>query len=60
MDALDTAPSSPRWPRPLGWASGLRLYAVLFITGAAGYLGWLPLPAGCRCCRTRWCWAPAS
>lgn len=30
----------------LGWASGLRLYAVLFITGAAGYLGWLPLPAG--------------
>lgn len=30
----------------LGWASGLRLYAVVFITGAAGYLGWLPLPAG--------------
>jgi hypothetical protein len=30
----------------LGWASGVRLYAVVFITGAAGYLGWLPLPAG--------------
>jgi hypothetical protein len=30
----------------LGWASGMRLYAVVFITGAAGYLGWLPLPAG--------------
>lgn len=30
----------------LGWASGLRLYAVLFITGAAGYLGWVALPAG--------------
>jgi uncharacterized membrane protein len=30
----------------LGWASGLRLYAAVFITGAAGYLGWLPLPAG--------------
>jgi len=30
----------------LGWASGLRLYAVVFITGAVGYLGWLPLPAG--------------
>jgi uncharacterized membrane protein len=30
----------------LGWASGLRLYAVVFITGAAGYLGWLPLPPG--------------
>jgi hypothetical protein len=30
----------------LGWASGLRLYLVVFITGMAGYLGWLPLPAG--------------
>lgn len=30
----------------LGWASGLRLYAVVFVTGLAGYLGWLPLPAG--------------
>jgi Domain of unknown function (DUF4126) len=30
----------------LGWASGLRLYAVLFIVGAAGYLGWVELPTG--------------
>ncbi|MEY2952637.1 MAG: hypothetical protein RLZZ401_724 [Pseudomonadota bacterium] len=30
----------------LGWASGMRLYLVVFITGVAGYLGWLPLPAG--------------
>ena len=30
----------------LGWASGLRLYAVLFCTGLAGYLGWIPLPGG--------------
>ncbi len=30
----------------LGWASGLRLYAVVFLTGAAGFLGWLPLPPG--------------
>ncbi len=30
----------------LGWASGLRLYLVVFITGMAGWLGWLPLPAG--------------
>ena len=30
----------------LGWASGLRLYAVLFLTGLAGYLGWVELPAG--------------
>jgi hypothetical protein len=30
----------------LGWASGLRLYAVLFLTGLAGYLGWVELPRG--------------
>src|SRR5678816_4701862 len=30
----------------LGWASGLRLYAVLFLTGLAGYLGWVELPSG--------------
>lgn len=30
----------------LGWASGLRLYAAVFITGAVGYLGWVSLPSG--------------
>jgi hypothetical protein len=30
----------------LGFASGLRLYAVLFIVGVAGYLGWVDLPSG--------------
>ena len=30
----------------LGWASGLRLYAVLFLTGMAGWLGWIELPHG--------------
>lgn len=30
----------------LGWASGLRLYAVVLLTGLAGTLGWMPLPAG--------------
>ena len=30
----------------LGWASGLRLYAVLFIVGASGFLHWIDLPAG--------------
>ncbi|MGL6109029.1 MAG: DUF4126 domain-containing protein [Rubrivivax sp.] len=30
----------------LGWASGLRLYAVVFLTGLAGLLGWVPLPEG--------------
>lgn len=30
----------------LGWASGLRLYAVLFLTGIAGYVGFVDLPPG--------------
>ncbi len=30
----------------LGWASGLRLYAVLFIAGLAGMAGWMELPQG--------------
>ncbi|WP_374567774.1 DUF4126 domain-containing protein [Ideonella sp.] len=30
----------------LGWASGLRMYAVVFLTGLAGAVGWITLPAG--------------
>ena len=30
----------------LGWASGLRLYAVLFMAGMSGQLGWIVLPSG--------------
>ena len=30
----------------MGWASGLRLYAVLFFTGLAGQMGWVSLPSG--------------
>lgn len=30
----------------LGWASGLRLYVVVFLTGLVGWLGWVPLPPG--------------
>lgn len=29
----------------LGWASGIRLYVVLFVVGLVGYLGWYPLPS---------------
>ncbi len=32
----------------LGWASGLRLYAVVFLTGIAGWLGWVDLPSGLK------------
>lgn len=30
----------------LGWASGMRLYLVVFLTGLAGRLGWVDLPGG--------------
>ncbi len=30
----------------LGWASGIRLYLVVFLTGMAGYFGFIPLPNG--------------
>ena len=30
----------------LGWASGLRLYAVVFLTGLVGWVGWVQLPSG--------------
>jgi hypothetical protein len=30
----------------LGWASGIRLYLVVFLTGMAGYFGFIPLPSG--------------
>jgi hypothetical protein len=32
----------------IGWASGLRLYAVLFVIGGLGYLGWIDLPSGLK------------
>ena len=30
----------------LGWASGIRLYAAVFLVGAAGFMGWIDLPQG--------------
>ena len=30
----------------LGWASGFRLYAVVFLVGVAGAMGWMDLPTG--------------
>lgn len=38
----------------LGWASGMRLYAVLFLTGAAGWLGWVSLPPGLQILQNPW------
>jgi hypothetical protein len=45
MNALDT-PQLVAVAAALGWASGLRLYAVLFLVGLAGTLGWVELPTG--------------
>lgn len=30
----------------LGWASGIRLYAAVFLAGLAGWMGWVALPPG--------------
>ena len=38
----------------LGWASGLRLYAVLFLTGLAGWAGWVDLPGGLKLLQSPW------
>src|SRR5690242_13378094 len=32
----------------LGWASGIRLYAAVFLVGAAGYMGLIDLPQGLK------------
>lgn len=45
MQALDTA-QLIALASVLGFASGIRLYAVLFVVGLAGYLDWVALPPG--------------
>lgn len=30
----------------LGWLSGIRLYAAVFVVGAVGFAGWIELPPG--------------
>jgi hypothetical protein len=38
----------------LAWASGLRLYLVVFAVGLAGYLGYIELPAGLKVLQHPW------
>jgi hypothetical protein len=38
----------------LAWASGLRLYLVVFAVGLAGYLGYVELPAGLKVLQHPW------
>jgi len=45
MDALDTS-QLLALAAAVGWASGVRLYLVVLLTGLAGYFGWVPLPHG--------------
>jgi len=45
VDAIDTS-QLLAVAAALGWASGLRLYAVVFLTGLAGALGGVDLPSG--------------
>ena len=45
MPALDTA-QLIALAGVLGWASGVRLYLVVFLTGLAGFMGWVTLPQG--------------
>lgn len=49
MDILAHLPDTPELlavAAALGWASGIRLYAVVFMVGLAGYTGWVDLPPG--------------
>lgn len=45
MQPLDTA-QLIALAGALGWASGIRLYLVILLTGLAGFMGWLVLPQG--------------
>jgi len=45
MNSLDTA-QLVALAGALGWASGVRLYLVVLLTGLAGFMGWIQLPQG--------------
>ena len=47
LKKLDT-PALLALAAALGWASGVRLYLVVFIVGMAGFFGALPLPEGLK------------
>jgi hypothetical protein len=49
MEALEGLVDTPQLlalAAALGWLSGFRLYAAVFLTGLAGFLGWIELPKG--------------
>ena len=52
-DSLDTA-QLIAIASVLGFASGIRLYLVLFVVGLAGYMQWVPVPAGLQLLTQPW------
>src|SRR5258705_2500392 len=48
MNSLLDTPHLLALAAALGWASGVRLYAAVFLVGAAGYMGWIDLPQGLK------------
>jgi hypothetical protein len=44
----------------LAWASGIRLYLVVFVLGVCGYLGYFELPAGLKILQHPWVIAAAG
>jgi len=52
-DSLDTA-QLIAIASVLGFASGIRLYLVLFAVGLAGYMQWVPLPTGLQLLAHPW------
>ena len=53
MESLDVA-QLVALAAVLGFASGIRLYAVLLVVGLVGYAGWVELPAGLAILQNPW------
>jgi len=53
VDAMDTWQLAAL-AGALGWAAGVRLYAVLFVVGGLGYLHWIELPHGLQLLAHPW------
>jgi len=48
LDRIMNAPQLLALAAALGWLSGIRLYAVVLLTGLAGYFGLIDLPQGLK------------
>jgi hypothetical protein len=48
LNHLLDAPQLLALAAALGWASGIRLYAAVFLVGLSGFMGWVDLPQGLK------------